>query len=1227
MAIKKTAFTKILPALIFLSSNLLADHKISLLPSGLNLVSDALKKTEITITEKRSLSNRSGRQAAVKQTFELLAELREEAAKSMSELETTKAILDIEIKELDGSYSSDEEKSFYAQKTELLNAREKIFSELFETWKLIESSIELNLAYLRANVDISFDLKVNFESITYYIDDLYGIEEEIYSTGEKLKIAKSKKEKVFRLIGSTHEKIQSIKREIESFAERKTRALEADPAFENKYDLKSKNEILDLKISLNKDTLRLLELKIRRLNLEIGQLNDEISILQYKKKDADALLIRAKDRLFVTAKDLFDAQAKFDAQQRIASAERDSSKKLLDEKTKEKIRLEEQIERLEANLKTISPKDFSNRSNFIYQCRIYLSLVKQKRALHEIDHEIGKLELKTEMEEVKALELQFKLRNVEVRLGLKSANFDIKKTLQLIKDDRNFIESRIKDFDAKRYLEPDSEDTSLRKLQLKAKIAETDVKTGDFSERQELREIHKNLEAELDALNTISTWQNFGSYRSDLLEISGKYKSLKNQHDSLIKEIREKIGERETWSRSPQAISVENLVESLQDTEAFIVKFFWTTQDKISPSAIFEGLTSITLEQVFGFLVTILIFLVLYFFFGRIFKTLRGRLGHFIIIKSGHTGSLPWTFLSGLLEFLSDSFFPLFTWVFIHALISIKKFAIFGFVPSQIDQYLITLFYLLSIPLFLNFSHDLLNHFGLINQRMSYFFFNEKSQYKNKLLLSILLYSGSIILPLKTAFFYFGPQTSKLPIVLLAAYSLIAEIIFLLFFDKEDLLSMIPKIGKYSAWVKEQISNYYYPCFFFFMTILIIYNPYIGYFNLAWKLALLIPLTIFIVAILFFIQEYLRKNLVQVFIIESDDGATDRFENAKMLYGFIIISMFFVMSLLAIFLISRMWGSPYTLEQLWEALSTKWAIPTVDGEVFGFVQIFQFILVLMTGFIGSSIVNKFILAKLFDVFNAEPGLQNTISRITHYLIIFMFTVAALSIIGLKNLVIPAFALVAVGISFALRDQLGDITGGIFILLERQFEIGHFIAIESEKIVGTVHKISFRSTVIRTARNFFVAIPNRIMISRPVTNWGLGKLAIGVEVSVEVTYQADQEKVRAVILSVLEENKMILKVPSPIVRLDELTNAGMSFYARGYFTGKRARDMWNIASEIRFAILEAFKKEGIEIAYPQRNVILKKLESDIYNSNLGGSGISVKIIENEAAPADDEPLGK
>ncbi len=479
---------------------------------------------------------------------------------------------------------------------------------------------------------------------------------------------------------------------------------------------------------------------------------------------------------------------------------------------------------------------------------------------------------------------------------------------------------------------------------------------------------------------------------------------------------------------------------------------------------------------------------------------------------------------------------------------------------------------------------------------MSYFFFNERTQHKNSLLVSILLYSGAVVFPLRMAFSYFGPQGSPFPVVLLAGYSLIAEVVVLLFFDKDDLLSILPSSGQIWLWIKKQVSRYYYPVFFFIMTILIIYNPYIGYFNLAWKLVLLVPLSVALFVVLVFVHEYLRKNLIQIFIVEGDDGAEDRFENAKLLYVFIALGIFFTFSFVGFFLLSRMWGFSYTLEQFWEAIAYKWVIPTQDGGVFGLVQVFQCSLIILAGFIGSSLINNFVLARLFDAFNAEPGLQNTVSRLTHYLIVFVFTVMSLSIVGLNSLVLPAFGAILVGIGLALKDQLSDIAGGIFILLERQFELGHFVEIASEKVRGTVVKISFRSTVIRTARNFFIAVPNRIMISRPVINWGLGRLPIGMEVNVVVGYESDPKKVRDAIKKVLEGHNEILKVPAPVIRCDEFQESGILFYVRGYFTGRKVREMWNICSDVRVALLEEFKKEGITIPYP--HIVVKTVPNDV-----------------------------
>lgn len=1177
---------------------------------------DLFKNIELLAIDKRLVSNKELQSQAIQKTEAFFELIKKDSLKIKHDVLLTIKKLETELSENEVYNIENFDKNFFYKKKQLLENRIKLNNEILETLKLIESSIEVNDVYTKTSDEISFE-----DKSSYSMDDVFKIEDELVAILEKIKLSKAKKEKNLKLINVSQEKSIIEKKELENQINKKNKLLAASSA-DNK-TAEQKYESLNLKIDLSIESQKLLDLKLRRQTLESINLDDEILLLNKKKAQAEANLNLAKDRLFISNKDLLLAREQFKEYSAITIANKTKNKKILDEKNKEKIQLEELIERAEANLKTLSLKDFNKKILFLEQSKADLDLIKQKHKVRDLEHEIGLLELNGDLDELKILEQNFKLRNIEIHLGVKQSHFNVEKYLELMRDEKKQIDSRIKNYDATNYLAPNTDDIALTKTQIKLKIIElTNRNDNPKLQSSDLEAIKIELEKELESLSSPEANQFMVRYTGMLFEIIYKYKQLKIKYSNLIKEIAEKFGKREIWSRSPRAISLENLMQSMHDAEEFFVNFFWVSQTKLSPWYFIALIKTISMAWLLAIVLLLFCILILYVLLSRLFELLRSRLGHRLMLKSGQTGSLPWTFLSGLFEFLDKNFFAIFLWLCLDALIKFQPINLFGLTSFNIDPYFVAVFYLISIPIFINFSKKLLECFHLINQKMSYFFFNEKSQQKNRVLTTIWFYSGSVILPLRSAFLYFGTIDSKFPAVLFAAYTLILSIVFLLFFDKEDLLSILPERGRISSWIKQQVSHYYYPGFLFFMTILIIYNPYIGYFNLAWKLLMLVPLSIFLIWFMLQIHEYLRKNLIQVFIIEDDDGAVDRFEHAKLLYSFFVFSIFFLMTVLSVFLVARIWGFSYTLQQLWQALTTEWVLKLPDGDILGLVQVIQFAIVIFIGFLSSSLVNNFVLARLFDAFDTEPGLQNTISRILHYCMICIFFIIGLLIIGFTKFVFPMITLLFIGIVFSLKDQVSDIAAGIFILLERQFEIGHFVEISSEKIRGTVTKISFRSTVIKTSSNFFIAVPNRIMISKPVINWGMGKFAIAIEVEVEVDYAASPELVREVIFSVLNKHEMILKSPTPVVRLERFQPSGAVFLTKAFFSGRRVREIWNLASDIRLGILQGFKDNGIKIPYPHRVVNLLSGERPIYNAP-DQSGVNIKILNQDENANNDK----
>lgn len=92
---------------------------------------------------------------------------------------------------------------------------------------------------------------------------------------------------------------------------------------------------------------------------------------------------------------------------------------------------------------------------------------------------------------------------------------------------------------------------------------------------------------------------------------------------------------------------------------------------------------------------------------------------------------------------------------------------------------------------------------------------------------------------------------------------------------------------------------------------------------------------------------------------------------------------------------------------------------------------------------------------------------------------------AIIMLGLTNLGVPAMGaalpatVVSAAIGFGAQNVIGDFLAGFFIISERQFGVGDFVAFDgtSSNISGTVVALTLRATKIRTASGEVVMIPN------------------------------------------------------------------------------------------------------------------------------------------------------
>jgi CRP-like cAMP-binding protein len=176
---------------------------------------------------------------------------------------------------------------------------------------------------------------------------------------------------------------------------------------------------------------------------------------------------------------------------------------------------------------------------------------------------------------------------------------------------------------------------------------------------------------------------------------------------------------------------------------------------------------------------------------------------------------------------------------------------------------------------------------------------------------------------------------------------------------------------------------------------------------------------------------------------------------------------------------------------------------------------------------------------------------------------------------------------------ATKDSLGNLFSGIELNTDRPFNIGDWVCMGNHW--GRVVDTTWRATRLWTKTNGYIVIPNAVIAREPIINYTQPNGWHGCIIKLGVDYQTPPDKVQQTILQVLEETPDVLKNPPPSVWLTEYSDFSINFTIRFFIIDYEAfRDM---ESNVMYRIWYAFKRDGITIPFPIRDVRMKQVEGD------------------------------
>jgi small conductance mechanosensitive channel len=244
------------------------------------------------------------------------------------------------------------------------------------------------------------------------------------------------------------------------------------------------------------------------------------------------------------------------------------------------------------------------------------------------------------------------------------------------------------------------------------------------------------------------------------------------------------------------------------------------------------------------------------------------------------------------------------------------------------------------------------------------------------------------------------------------------------------------------------------------------------------------------------------------------------------------------------------------------------------------------IIAIIIYFVGKgliSLINRMLVGMMVRK-NIDPAIQSFTKSLVNILLMVLLVISVVSALGVNTTSFAALlASAGVAVGMALSGNLQNLAGGIVILLFRPFRVGDYI--EAQGTGGTVTEIQIFHTILTTADNKKIYLPNGALSSGNITNYSKEPLR-RVDFTVGVEYGEDIDKVRKALSDILSMDERVLQEPAPVIVLGSLADSSVNMSVRVWV---KSENYWSVYFETNEKIYNEFNRLGITFPYPQLTI--------------------------------------
>jgi potassium efflux system protein len=273
-----------------------------------------------------------------------------------------------------------------------------------------------------------------------------------------------------------------------------------------------------------------------------------------------------------------------------------------------------------------------------------------------------------------------------------------------------------------------------------------------------------------------------------------------------------------------------------------------------------------------------------------------------------------------------------------------------------------------------------------------------------------------------------------------------------------------------------------------------------------------------------------------------------------------------------------------------------WEVATQDGTRWITLEHFVFcVIILVLTTLAVRNLPGLLELTLLQRLPLDAGVRYAITTCVRYLITIIGVIIGFRTIGIEwSQYQWLVAAAGVGLGFGLQEIFANFVSGLIVLMERPVRVGDIVTVEG--VTGVVSRIRMRATTVTNWDRQEFIVPNKEFVTGRLLNWTLTNAVNRVVINVGVAYGSDTELARNLLLKVAADHENVLDDPAPLATFEGFGDSTLDLVLRCYLPNldNRLSTIHQLHTEIHGRFAEA----GLEIAFPQRDIHIRSLETPI-----------------------------